>query len=131
MNRSLNLAGRCLLVCAAAAATSANAQGTQAWCPDVAEQLQQSLRSVVQQVGESAWVQVELAQHNGRLSVATQGGPAAYQRALRRALRTAGCRAPADSSAPLRFVVRFVDPWTLPAGHPVEPVVASASAGAR
>jgi hypothetical protein len=97
------------------------ARGTAA-CPDLHQQLQQTLQPVVQDVALPGRVGVRLQlQGNRVLAVDTEGGPPAYHRAVKRAVRALGCAVPAGQVATLRFDIALE-----PAGAPALQRVARA-----
>jgi hypothetical protein len=79
-------------------------------CPDLPDQLQDSLQRVIMERGLPGHTDVTLRLQGERVAdVVTQGGPLAYQRAVRRVVKQAQCAMPGVQT--LSFGVRYVDPW--------------------
>jgi hypothetical protein len=80
-------------------------------CPGAADALADRLAAVAWEHAEAAVVDVSFELHGQNLrDVQAQGGPLAYQRALRRALRHLGCHAHSAQVQRVKFRVQFVDP---------------------
>lgn len=87
-------------------------------CPDIANDLPDALAAIARQRSEAALIEVQFALDGSAIAdVQTQGGGAAYQRAVRRAVRGLDCRSPEAGRQTVRLRVRFVDPFAQPQGR--------------
>jgi hypothetical protein len=101
-------------------------------CPGAADALADRLVAVAWERAEPAMVDVSFELHGRNLrDVQAQGGPLAYQRALRRAVRHIGCDAHSAQVQRIRFRVQFVDPFdTTTAAAAAAATSAASAAGA-
>lgn len=78
-------------------------------CPDVDEDLNDALWKLVRDEGESGTTEVRFLLRGSRISqVQVEGGPRAYHRGIRRAVRALGCES-ADGSAHMAHLrIQFI-----------------------
>ncbi len=81
-------------------------------CPDVQDLLEDALAPIVRQENVPADMTVTLNVSGGDVdTVDAAGGPRAYQRAVRHALRGAACGQSTDPAAVRQLHVIVLDPW--------------------
>lgn len=81
-------------------------------CPEIDHDLHESLANTVREVAASAVMDVRFELKGSRVGAVQVGhGPAAYQRMLKRAVRSLQCDAKDNAPQQVAFRVRFVDPF--------------------
>jgi hypothetical protein len=84
----------------------------QALCPAIDEDLPDTLARVAREVSEPAIVDVQFALDGRRIEeVQASGGPLAYRRAVRRAVRGLECSSPDAGRQLVKLRVQFIDPF--------------------
>lgn len=87
-------------------------------CPDIENELPETLFRVARDVAEPALIEVRFSLDGRSVGeVHTSGGPAVYQRAVRRAVRGLLCSSPDAGPQIVALRVRFIDPFAAP-GQP-------------
>jgi hypothetical protein len=89
-------------------------------CPDVGNELPDTLATVARKLAVPATIDVRFALDGSRVSdVETSAGPRAYRAAIRWAVAGLQCSSPDTGPQPVAVRVRFVDPATQPGDRPV------------
>jgi hypothetical protein len=100
----------------------------QALCPDIENELPDNLATVARRVAEPALIDVRFALDGRSVSdVVVSGGPAVYQRAVRRAVRGLLCRSRDAGRQNVALRVQFIDPYAAP-GQPAVALLGGAAA---
>jgi hypothetical protein len=100
----------------------------QALCPEIENELPDTLATIARRVAEPALLEVRFSLEDRSVSdVVVSGGPAVYQRAVRRAVRGLVCRSPDAGRQSVALRVQFIDPYAT-LGQPAVALLGGAAA---